>query len=70
MTDPPQHYVYFQDKQSADHAATAYREFGYDPVFVVPDHGKTLAEMSSAEKNQVSARGQALRQLRTFLMLQ
>jgi XTP/dITP diphosphohydrolase len=44
--------------------------FGYDPVFFVPDHGKTLAEMSSAEKNQVSARGQALRQLRIFLMMQ
>jgi XTP/dITP diphosphohydrolase len=40
--------------------------FGYDPVFVVPDRG-TLAEMSSSEKNEISARGQALRRLRTFL---
>lgn len=40
--------------------------FGYDPVFVVPDRG-TLAEMSSSEKNAISARGQALRRLRTFL---
>ena len=38
--------------------------FGYDPVFA-PSHagGKTLAEMSSAEKNEVSHRGNALRAL-------
>ena len=40
--------------------------FGYDPVFVVPDRG-TLAELSPSEKNQISARGQALSQLRRFL---
>lgn len=44
--------------------------FGYDPVFFVPDYGKTLAEMSPTEKNQVSARGQALQELRRFLMSQ
>jgi XTP/dITP diphosphohydrolase len=43
--------------------------FGYDPVFVVPDRGLTLAEMASGEKNQISARGQALRKLREFLQL-
>ncbi len=42
--------------------------FGYDPIFFVPDFGKTLAQMSVAEKNQVSARGRALRELRTFLV--
>ena len=38
--------------------------FGYDPVFA-PSHagGKTLAEMSSTEKNEVSHRGNALRAL-------
>ena len=41
--------------------------FGYDPIFVVSDRGTTLAEMSASEKNQVSARGQALRKLRDFL---
>src|SRR4029453_6540526 len=40
--------------------------FGYDPVFVVPDHG-TLAEMPPSEKNQISTRGQSLRRLRSFL---
>jgi XTP/dITP diphosphohydrolase len=44
--------------------------FGYDPVFVVPDFGRTLAEMFPEEKNQISARGQALRKLRVFLVSQ
>ncbi len=34
--------------------------FGYDPVFVVPAMGKTLAELSLDQKNQISHRGQAL----------
>lgn len=36
--------------------------FGYDPIFVGPD-GRTLAEWSTDEKNAVSHRAQALRQL-------
>jgi XTP/dITP diphosphohydrolase len=34
--------------------------FGYDPLFLDPAIGKTGAEMSLSEKNQVSHRGQAL----------
>jgi XTP/dITP diphosphohydrolase len=37
--------------------------FGYDPVFLVPSLGRTLAELTSEEKNQVSARGAAARAL-------
>ncbi|MEI7254486.1 XTP/dITP diphosphatase [Dickeya dadantii] len=37
--------------------------FGYDPVFFVPSFGKTAAELSREEKNALSHRGQALRQL-------
>ncbi|EJN09175.1 RdgB/HAM1 family non-canonical purine NTP pyrophosphatase [Herbaspirillum sp. YR522] len=37
--------------------------FGYDPYFLLPSLGKTAAELSSAEKNAVSHRGQALRSL-------
>ena len=44
--------------------------FGYDPIFVVPEHGKTLAQMFPEEKNQVSARGKALLALRSFLLSQ
>ena len=34
--------------------------FGYDPLFFLPEHGKTLAEMTLEEKNSVSHRGRAL----------
>ncbi|MDT7040799.1 XTP/dITP diphosphatase [Candidatus Nitronereus thalassa] len=34
--------------------------FGYDPVFLVPEFGKTLAQMTLEEKNQISHRGRAL----------
>lgn len=35
--------------------------FGYDPIFVPQGESRTFAEMSSAEKDAVSHRGQALR---------
>lgn len=38
--------------------------FGYDPVFYYPPLQKTFAQLSTEEKNQVSHRGEALRQLR------
>ncbi len=37
--------------------------FGYDPVFFVPDHGCTSAQLSPEEKNRLSHRGQALQNL-------
>jgi hypothetical protein len=37
--------------------------FGYDPHFLVPDLGKTAAELEPAEKNLLSHRGKALRRL-------
>lgn len=37
--------------------------FGYDPVFYVPDHGCTSAELEPALKNRLSHRGQAMRLL-------
>ncbi|MBU0507285.1 RdgB/HAM1 family non-canonical purine NTP pyrophosphatase [bacterium] len=40
--------------------------FGYDPVFVLRD-GRTLAELSLAEKNRVSHRGQALDKMTALL---
>jgi XTP/dITP diphosphohydrolase len=33
--------------------------FGYDPVFYVPELGRTMAELSAAEKNRVSHRAKA-----------
>lgn len=37
--------------------------FGYDPVFYMPEYGKTMAEMTPMEKNAVSHRGRALERL-------
>lgn len=34
--------------------------FGYDPIFYVPEFGKTTAELDESEKNQISHRGKAL----------
>ncbi|MBU7456337.1 XTP/dITP diphosphatase [Leuconostoc fallax] len=37
--------------------------FGYDPIFYVPQFNKTFAELTAAEKNEVSHRGLALQKL-------
>ena len=34
--------------------------FGYDPVFNVPSHNCTAAQLDKAEKNRISHRGNAL----------
>ncbi len=33
--------------------------FGYDPVFYVPEHGRTMAELPPGVKNRISHRGLA-----------
>ena len=38
--------------------------FGYDPLFVLPQDGRTMAELEPSAKNALSHRGQALRRLR------
>lgn len=37
--------------------------FGYDPIFYVPTHQKSAAELSTAEKNSISHRAQVVDQL-------
>jgi XTP/dITP diphosphohydrolase len=37
--------------------------FGYDPYFLLPDLGRTAAELGAEEKNRVSHRGRAMREL-------
>ena len=41
--------------------------FGYDPLFLVDGFEQTMAELTIEEKNQISHRGQALRQFRNYL---
>jgi XTP/dITP diphosphohydrolase len=42
--------------------------FGYDPVFYLPELGKTMAELPMAVKNQVSHRARAAEKAREVLM--
>jgi len=37
--------------------------FGYDPLFLVPEYGKTLAELPVDIKNRISHRGSALKKV-------
>ncbi len=41
--------------------------FGYDPVFVLPEYGQTLAQLSPEVKNHISHRARAFTQARTLL---
>ena len=41
--------------------------FGYDPIFFLEEQGKTSAEITAEEKNLISHRGQAFREMLTFM---
>ena len=41
--------------------------FGYDPIFFVPEFGRTTAQLTEEEKNKVSHRGKALEQMKEEL---
>ena len=41
--------------------------FGYDPIFFLPAKGKTMAELPSETKNQISHRARAFAQAKTLL---
>jgi XTP/dITP diphosphohydrolase len=41
--------------------------FGYDPIFLVPSLGKTTAELTPEQKNQISHRGRAAQRAREVL---
>lgn len=41
--------------------------FGYDPIFYLPERGLTTAELSAEEKNEISHRGRALREMKKLL---
>lgn len=42
--------------------------FGYDPIFLLPELGKTFAELSREEKNRYSHRGKAFQKALDFLL--
>ena len=41
--------------------------FGYDPIFFLPEYGKSTAELSPEEKNTISHRGNALRLIKEVI---
>ena len=41
--------------------------FGYDPIFYLPEYGCTTSELDIEEKNKISHRGRALREMKTRL---
>ena len=49
------------------HELSGANGFGYDPLFYVPTHGCSSAELPPEEKNRISHRGQALRKLHKLL---
>ena len=42
--------------------------FGYDPLFYLPEWGCTSAELTAEQKNEISHRGKALREMRDLLL--
>ncbi len=41
--------------------------FGYDPLFILPQYGRTMAQLTLEEKNRISHRGKALKNLRKII---
>jgi XTP/dITP diphosphohydrolase len=49
------------------HEARGNNGFGYDPLFLIDEMGKTTAELPAEEKHRISHRGKALRRLRGMM---
>lgn len=49
------------------HQPAGENGFGYDPIFFLPEYGKTTAELAPEDKNKISHRGRALEMMREVL---
>ena len=41
--------------------------FGYDPIFLIPEHGRTMAELGAAIKDTISHRARAVQSARAYV---
>ncbi len=46
-----------------------YGGFGHDPIFYLPEYGKTMAQIPMDEKNRISHRAKAIEQLKDYLSI-
>ena len=53
-----------------DNSEHGERGFGYDPLFLLPERGKTTSELTEREKNSISHRGKAFSQTAEFIKSQ
>ena len=51
------------------YAESGENGFGYDPIFYVPEYGCTTAQLSPEQKNEVSHRGKALREMKEIMKM-
>jgi XTP/dITP diphosphohydrolase len=63
LPDGTEHVVEGRMPGSLVRVARGENGFGYDPIFVPTGYDRTNAELSSAEKDRISHRGQAFRAL-------
>lgn len=69
VTGPDHEPVVFEDTAECTIAyePAGTNGFGYDPIMYYPPTGKTMAEMTKDEKNEISHRGKAVRRLEQWL---
>ncbi len=64
-------YRFFISQETCDGIITLEQKgdggFGYDPVFFIPDIGKTMAELDDHEKDEISHRGRASARILTLI---
>ncbi|MGB6607811.1 MAG: XTP/dITP diphosphatase [Atribacterota bacterium] len=61
------HMVKEECKGSIDLKPKGELGFGYDPIFLVTEYGKTFAELGDKIKNQISHRGKAMRKIAAII---
>ena len=69
LTFKPGHHIVFLGKiyGRVSLGCKGKNGFGYDPILIPENHKKTVAEMKSKEKNNISHRKIAVTKLKSFL---